>query len=267
MKKRILACMMTALLLWGSGMTAHAAEKAAVTFTKNEKIEYSGVEFYEDGTPKLGTAFEGIAPGETAEQTVTMCNENDKTVDFYLNAAAIRSLEESAAEAKGAGYAVRLTAGDAVLYDSNVGGYANDSAEGSKEGILEINKGALDGYILVGTLAQGESKELALSVFFDGEAMDNNSRSADYSNTFGQLGFSFQVAYEEPEGPRVIYKEVTRKGENRYVKKLVEILEERVPLAAVATGDHALVGFGIVILALGIGLVVISGRKKGEGQS
>lgn len=267
MRKRLITFVVSAMILIGSGMTVCAAEKATVTFTQKDRLEYSGVDFYADGTPKLGTAFEGIAPGETAEQVITMRNDNDKTVDFYMNASALQALEDTAQKARGAGYVIKLSAGNKVMYDSNAGGYAAAGTEGSTEGILKMNEGALDGYVLVATLAGNESEDIRLSIFFDGEAMDNSSQSVDYSNTFGQLGFSFQVAYEDPEGPTVIYKEVKQKGETKYVKNLVEILEERVPLASVATGDNALIGFGAVVLVSGIVLVVISGRKKKGDKS
>lgn len=262
MKKKLITFAMAVACLVGSTMTVYAAENATVTFTENEKLEYSGVTLYEDGTPKLGTSFEGIAPGEMAEQTITVLNENDRTVDFYMNANAIQALEESAEQAKGAGYVIKLTLGDTVLYDSNVGGYASAGADGSKEGILEMNEGALEGYILIATLAKGESENINLSIFFDGEAMDNDSQSVDYSNAFGQLGFSFQVAYEDPEAPTVIYNEVTQKSETKYVTNIIEVIEERIPLAAVATGDAAMIGLGVVILGIGIALVVLTGKKK-----
>lgn len=262
MKKKVITLAMAVALMMGSSLTVCAAENATVTFTENEKIEYSGVTFYDDGTPKLGTSFEGMAPGESAEQVITIQNSNDKTVDFYMNANALQALEDSTAQARGAGYEIKLTVGDDVLYDSNVGGYANAGAEGSDEGIKEMNEGALEGYVLIDTLAQGESEEIKLSVFIDGEAMDNDSQAVDYSNAFGQFGFSFQVAYEEPEAPTVIYKEVTQKGETNYVTQIVEIIEERVPLASVATADPAMIGFGVVVMLSGILMVVIAAKRN-----
>lgn len=263
MRKKLTA-LCGAILLMGNVLSVCAQEQAAVTFTDGNQLEYTGVDFYEDGTPKLGSSFEGIAPGETASQTITMHNENSRTVDFYMNAGAIQALEQSAEKARGAGYEIRLTSGDTVLYDSTVGGYAGEGADGSAEGILEMNDGALDGYVFVGTLAQGESREIALSIFFDGEAMDNESQAVDYSNTFGQLGFSFRVAYEDPAGPTVIYQEVTRKGQTSYVKELVELIEEKIPLASVATGDNALIGLGAAVLVLGLVLVILTGRRNKE---
>lgn len=262
MKKKLITLATALVCLVGSTMTVCAAENATVTFTDKEKLEYSGVTFYEDGTPKLGTSFEGIAPGETAEQVITVANENEKTVDFYMNANALQALEESTEQAQGAGYVINLAIGDTVIYDSSVGGYESEDAGGSKEGILEMNEGALEGYVLIATLAEGESENITLSIYFDGEAMDNNSQSVDYSNAVGQLGFSFQVAYEDPEEPTVIYNEVVEKEETKYVTNIVEIIEERIPLAAVATGDAAMIGLGAVVLVAGLLLIVLTGKKK-----
>lgn len=266
MKKRVITLAMTAALMLGSTLTVSAAEAATVTFTDNEKIEYSGVSYYKDGSPKLGNAFEGMAPGETREQVITIQNDNDKTVDFYMNASALQALEDSAKKARGAGYEIKLSVGDNVLYDSNVGGYASAGTEGSTKGIKEMNEGALDGYVLIDTLAKEETEKIKLSVFIDGEAMDNSSRTVDYSNTLGQFGFSFRVAYDEPDEPTVVYKEVTRKGETNYVKRIVRIVEERVPLAAVATADPAMIGGGIAVMLSGILLVVVTVKRNKKGE-
>lgn len=57
-------------------------------------------------------------------------------------------------------------------------------------------------------------------------------------------------------------------GETKYVKKLVEIIEDAVPLAAaVPTSDKAMIGAGIAVLALGIILVVtVTGKRKRKEQ-
>lgn len=266
MLKKIVTVGLVCTLVLGGSFTVCAEENATVTFTTESKLEYDGVEFYEDGTPKLSTAFEGIAPGETVKQTITMANANDKTVDFYMNADALQALEESAAQARGAGYDIQLSVGDTVLYDSKVGGYANENAAGSSEGILAMNEGALEGYVMVATLAKGETEDINMTIYFDGEAMDNNSQAVDYSNTFGQLGFSFRVSYEEPEGPTVIYNEVVKKGETKYTTKIVEIIEEKVPLASVVTGDNTVLFGGILVLLLGVSMIVFAGKKRNEEE-
>lgn len=256
MKKKFLLFGLIAAFTFGNVLTANAAEAATVVFGADNKLEFEGMT---DG--KLGNAFEGMAPGESSTQTITMKNENTKTVDFYMNASALQALEESSAKARGAGYEVTLTVGDEKLYDSTVGGYASDSAEGSATGLKAMNDGALEGYVLVATLAPGQTKDIKLYVKLDGEAMDNNS-SIDYSEAFGQFGFSFQAAYEDPEGPKVVEKVITKTGDTKVVKNLIEIIEEKVPLAAVMTGDNAYIGVGAAALVLGIFLIIFAGRKK-----
>lgn len=259
MKKKVLLFGLIAIFTLGNVLTANAegSASATVTFRADGKLVFEGTE-----GGKLGTSFEGIAPGETATQTITMKNENKKTVDFYMDASALQALEDGKAAAKGAGYEIKLRVGDEMLYDSTAGGYASNSAEGSTEGIKSMNEGALEGYVLVATLAKGQTKDIHLSIYFDGEAMDNSSTGIDYSDAFGQLGFAFQVAYEDPAGPTVVTKTITKTGETKIVKRLVEIIEEKIPLGAVATGDNALIGVGAAVLALGIILIIVAGRKK-----
>ena len=265
MRKKIVLSLLVAVLLAGSSTHAYAAEEvkeshATVSFEKNDELIYSDVST--DGSEtKLGNSFEGIAPGEKAAQVITVENNNKRTADFYMNAESLRALEDGKDAAKGAGYEIQLTAGKEVLYDSTAGGYAGRGAEGSKEGINAMNDGALEDYVLIGTLQPGDSEEVRLQIFFDGEAMDNTAKVSDYSKALGKLGFSFKVAYEDPEGPKIIYKEVKEKGKDRVVRKVVEIFEEGTPLGDVATGDQAMIGLAVLGLAAGIIVVVVASRK------
>lgn len=260
MKKKLFGMMLAAMVFSVSVIPVYADTGAAVTFTQDKKLEYSGVTSDADGV-NLGAAFENVAPGESRSQTITVKNENTRTADFYMSAEAVKALENGAAAAKGAGYEIRLTAGDAVLYDSTLGGYKN--AVASESGIEGMND-ALEDSILIATLKQGESVNVVLSIAFDGEAMDNTS-VIDYSLTNGQLAFEFQVGYEDPTGTTVIVREVSEDGQVRYVKKIVEILENGVPLGAVATGDGAMIGIAVLVLAAGI-FMVIAGKKKSREE-
>lgn len=257
MKKSFFALAMT-IVLGATVLPAQAAGDATVSFTADNKLEYSNVTI--DGSSvNLGPAFEGVAPGETRSQTIKVQNENSRTADFYMSAEAVEALERNTETARGAGYEMKLTAGDTVLYDSTVGGYsASNEAAASQTGIEGMNN-ALEDYILIATLENGESINVVLTIKFDGEAMDNTT-AIDYSWTEGQLAFEFKVGYEDPTGITTVYKEVTRKGGN----KLVEILEGAVPLDAVATGDAAMIGIGVVVLVAGIMLVFFGKRRKTE---
>lgn len=258
MKKKFLLFGLITALTFGNVLTVNAEGDAAVVFGADNKLGFTGMT---DG--KLGTAFEGMAPGEEATQTITMRNDNKKTVDFYMDATAIEALEDNTMTARGAGYDIVLKAGEKELYNSKVGGYGedNENAAGSAEGIKAMNDGALEGYVLVATLAPGDTEQINLTVKLDGEAMDN-SGAIDYSDAFGQFGFNFKVAYEDPAEPTIVTKTITKTGEKKVVKNYVNIIEEQVPLSAVATGDNALIGVGIGVLVLGIFLIIFAGRKK-----
>lgn len=262
MRKSILALGIAFTVLSMNVMPTQAAGDATVSFTKDNKLEYSNVSA-EGENVNLGSAFEGVAPGETRSQTITIQNDNKKTADFYMSAEVVEALESNTAAARGAGYEIKLTAGSTVLYDSTVGGYgAGNEEAASTTGIKSMNS-ALEDYILIATLENGESTNVVLSITFDGEAMDNTS-AIDYSWAEGQLAFDFKAGYEDPTGTTTVYKTVTKKGDTKFVTNLVEIFEEAVPLSAVATGDTAMIGIGVVVLLAGIVLVVAGKRKKAE---
>lgn len=262
MRKNIWAFGLAITLFTASGVTTYAAPGATVSFTEGNTLEYGGGAEVKDGEMNLGSAFENVAPGETKEQVITIKNENNHTADFYLSAEAVKELEKGKATAKGAGYDIVLKAGDSVLYDSTVGGY-NAGKNASTTGIAGMN-GALEDYILFATLKKGESANVVLSIKFDGEAMDNTS-AIDYSSTMGKIAFDFLAGYEDPTGKVVIVREVTEDGGVRYVRKVVEILENGVPLGAAATGDGAMIGIATVVLVAGVVLIGI-GKKRKVGE-
>ena len=263
MKKSIITVLLTAALLTAPAAGVRAQGEPTVAFTADNRLEYSNVT-EENGTVNLGDAFQNVAPGETRSQTIRIENHNRRTADFYMSAETVKALEENTASAKGAGYEMKLTAGNTVLYDSSLGGYkGGDEGTASTAGIGEMN-GVLKDYILIATLAKGAYTDVVFSITFDGEAMDNTA-SADYSRTYGQIAFDFKAGYEDPSGPVVVYKEVKKQGEAKKANKLVEIIEEAVPLGAVATGDAAMIGIGLLVLGTGV-LLILVGKKKKEKE-
>lgn len=262
MKKSILALGMVLTILSMNIIQVQAAGEATVSFTEDNKLEYSNVSV-EGNDVNLGSAFEGVVPGETRSQTIIIQNNNERTADFYMSAKVIEALESNSTAARGAGYEIKLTTGDTVLYDSQVGGYAAGNEESaSTAGINNMNS-ALEDYILIATLKNGETTDVVLSITFDGEAMDNTT-AIDYSWSEGQLAFEFKAGYEDPTGTQIVYKPVTKKEETKYVTNLVEIIENQIPLSAVETGDTSMIGAGVVVLLAGVVLVVIGKRKRVE---
>lgn len=262
MKKTILTWGIMFIVLMMNVMPIQAAGGATVSFTENKKLEYSNVST-EGKYVNLGSAFEGVAPGESRSQTITIQNNYKKTADFYMSTEVVEALESNTTKARGAGYEIKLTAGDAVLYDSKAGGYSSTKdSSASSAGIAKMND-TLDGYVLIATLKKGETSDVVLNIAFDGEAMDNTT-AIDYSWAEGQLAFEFKVGYEEPTGTTTVYKEITKKGENKYVNNLVNIIENAVPLAAVATGDASMIGLAVVVLFAGVAFVTVGRKKRKE---
>lgn len=261
MRRNLLAVLTGLVLSAGVPITVMASESATVTFTENKELVYSNVA-EEDGEMNLGMAFEGIAPGETRTQTITLVNNNDKTVDFYMNVEVLQALEDCREEAAGAGYDIVLTASDVELYHSELGGYATETSDGSKIGLKGMNDSRLKDDVLVATLKKGESAVIALRISFDGEGMDNTEGVVDYSNTRGKISFGFKAGYQDATGITVVNKTVTEKGATQYVTELVE---EKLPMA-VRTGDKTVIFGGILVLSAGIVLFLLSGRKKVEEQ-
>ncbi len=253
-----MAIALTITALMGASITAFAAgEHPTVTFNEDKVLEYSNITETPEGKISLGNAFEAVLPGETRSQVITLQNENAQTVDFYMSADVVQSLEE-AGKASGAAYDIHLTAGDTVLYDSTLGGY-DASSRGNEAGLAEMNA-SLEGDVFVATLEEGRTVDVTLTISFDGEAMDNTSAS-DYSNALGALNFNFKAGYEEPNNEEVVEKIVVRKGETIYEKEIIEIVDEVTPLA-VKTGDNTFVWAAIAVLILGIVLFVLTGKKK-----
>lgn len=259
MNKRFLAVALMMTTLAGASITA-AAEGATLTFTEGKELVYSGVTA-DGGNADLGAAFEGVAPGETRTQTITLVNDNGQTADFYMSTEVLQALEESREQAAGAGYDIVLTAAGTELYNSTLGGYGTEDSGGSREGLRGMNNSALSGDVLVATLAKGESAEITLQIHFDGEAMDSSASTVDYSNAIGEVSFGFKVGYQDATGVVREDKVVTEKGETRYVTRIVE---EKVPLAA-KTGDNAMIFGGLAVLAAGVLLLVLTGKKRAEG--
>ena len=258
MKRKVLALGLAITMFCAMGITAFADGNATVSFTDDKKLEYSNVGTAEGGGVSLGS-FNNVAPGETITQTITVRNDNERTADFYISAEAVKALESGAA--KGAGYDITLKAGDTTsAADASTTGITGMNATLGKD---ENGDGIAD-YILFATLPKGKSTNVVLTIKLDGEAMDNTAGGVDYSSTAGQLAFDFQVGYEDPTGQTVIVREVGEDGQVTYVRKVVEIIENAVPLGAVATGDGAMLGLAAVVLLVGASLVILGRKKKVE---
>ena len=263
MKKGVLTVALLVAALMGNTLVAQAGqENPTVTFNDKNTLEYTSFTEAEDGIT-TGNAFEGVLPGETRDLTITLENSNNHTADFYISATVMDTLEE-AHNASGAVYDIELTADGNLLYDSTLGGYQSEGANGNTAGLSQMND-SLTGDIFIATLKKGETADVVLTIYFDGEAMGSTD-SSDYSNALATLDFGFKASYEDSNEVKIVDKVVTRKGSTVYKKNIVEIVDNAVPLG-VKTGDNTMALAGVVVLLLGILLFLLTGKKNGKNRA
>lgn len=225
-----------ALIMSVSSLTAFAASDSTVTLTSDSKLEYQGNEVNKS-----------VAPGETFTETITLVNANTHTADFYMSTEVAKALEEAKENAKGAGYDVVLKVvnptGTTTLYDSAVGG------KDSQTGLKEVS---LQDAMLISTLKAGQTADVVLSIYFDGEGFDSTT-ATNYANAIANINFGFQAGYEAPTGNTVEYKTVTQKREAKNI-----ILTG----TAAKTGDSYVIPVVLgIVLIVGVALLIF-GKKK-----
>ncbi|MGN0485460.1 MAG: LPXTG cell wall anchor domain-containing protein [Lachnospiraceae bacterium] len=245
------------LLFFLGGTVAFADTHAMVRFGADNRISYEGSTRTEGNKHLIGTTFQGMAPGETKTETITLSNENPKAAAFYLSQETLKNLEETN-QASGGAYTVNLSLGDSEenaqpLLDALAGGYQEGKA--SKNGLSDVD--ALKEYTYLTTLKQNETKNLYLTLHLEGEGIDSTKKS-DYTASLAQIGMNFRV------------EEVASEPKKNVVTKTVtKIKDQVIPLAdTVKTGDSSSLFTYSVLLVAGLGLMVgFRKKKKGVKQS
>ena len=128
-----------------------------------------------------------LEPGDALEYSVTYTNNSDETVDFYMLAKTIQTLEDSKDTAKNGGYRFVLKDsgpnGETVLFDnSEVGG---DTVIANLEGLKQATN-ATQEYFHIHQLAPGQSGKTFLRIEFEEETQAN-----EYMDTVGDLRLSY----------------------------------------------------------------------------
>lgn len=232
-----------------------AADNAAVTLTKDNKIEYTSYEKQENGSYYLGNAFENMAPGDEKQQAIQLINMNKNDVTFYLSEKTIQSLEQINS-ASGGAYKLELKVGktpeNAIpLLDAIAGGYGQDD-KARTAGLSDVTE--LKDYTYLTNLKSGEKTNIYLTLQLDGEGMDH-TKNVDYTSSIAKLGFDFRAYYKDTNGSTVVIP----------VKKdstVTKIVDQVVSLAK--TGDNTELGFtfAVVVVSGGIALVMFKIRKR-----
>lgn len=264
MKMKKLSCLVAAFVL----TIAFCVPVMADTVTTTSGVTYDGSKITNDSAD-LSQTLSGIMPGDTAKITVDLKNTGKNDAMYYMSAEILKTFEETQSKsASGAAYQVSLCyqASDGTvtyLYGNAensflVGDSQNEAAVGLKQ--LTAND-----MIYLGNLSQGQSGKVIMEIHLDGSATDNS-----YMTTLADLQMRFGV--EDAPRDEVVNRytpgqTITVKGAD----KVIQILDQTIPLAP-KTGD--VVGplvFSLVALAAGCGLmvwaiVVMKRQKDKEAQ-
>ena len=254
MKKKLIAFGLMIAVTFSSANVTYADNNNNISTVKTDK----------DG--KLVTeninldAFEGIAPGDSKIETISLKNESDDLYDFYILQETVTALEDTNNAAGGA-YKFDIRVGkdydsSQSLLSKEVGGY-NADGTASSDGLSDVDE--LEGYTFLTELDGSESTYLFLSLEVIGEGNDNHStvsNSVDgsnglgYTNALGQLKLSFKVESPSHQGEKTT-KVVTKTVDKvKTVKKYVK------------TGDSMkLFVFG-GILVVGVALLIFSIKRN-----
>ena len=183
---------------------------AVPAFAVNYKLDDGTCEFdgdslnanFDNGT--LVDRIAGLEPGDSLEYTVTYSNDADVTVDYYMLAKTLQTLEESKDVAENGGYRFVLKDigpnGETVLFDnSKVGG---DTIIANLEGLQQATN-ATQEYFHINQLKPGQSAKTYLRVEFEEETQAN-----DYMDTIGDLRIAYAVELTPKKGGDVPKKKV-----------------------------------------------------------
>ncbi len=174
---------------------------SAPAFANNNVLE-SGTCKYNGTTLKanfssgdLVTRIASLEPGDSLEYTVTYSNDSNETVDYYMLADTLKTLEESKSVAENGGYRFVLKdngpQGETVLFDnSKVGG---DKLKTVKLEGLHQATNATQTYFHIHRLKPGEKGTTYLRVEFEEETEAN-----DYMDTAGALRIGYAVEKVTP---------------------------------------------------------------------
>ena len=149
------------------GMTEEA-------FAKTEDVEwnvtYTGkgsTGFESDYTDDIKKQISNAMPGDTLVYTANYKNASDKTMDFFLSADVLSSLEDdkNGKAAVGGAYSYIVTydsgSGEQIIYDSETVGGDNDV----QKGLNQVKNG--NAFVSVGTLESNQTGRVKLEVKLD----------------------------------------------------------------------------------------------------
>lgn len=229
----------------GTNITA-AADEVGVGWT----VSYTGSSIQSDYQEKYGSSNATISsamPGDTLYYEVTYKNNSGSAASFYMNANVVETLE-AGSEASGGAYSYTITNNGSTIFNSNTVGGDNTTTVG----LEQVKKGE-SSYLSLGSVANGASGVVRVSVILDGNTQDNS-----YMSTLASLNIQF--------GAEATKTETTT---NTIVKSVVTVLEDGTEVVIIDDDDVPLTSGGnpqtgdsiipiiVCTIALVLGLMLI----------
>lgn len=199
MKKTVVvAAVFTAVLGAAAAFTAVTAFAEDRQGVSGWQVTFDGKNM-ESNFTSSDISDEAIAmqPGDSVELTITLKNNYDGEVDWYMKNEVLEALED-AGKSEGGAYDYLLTYTDtkgelSTLYSSEKFG-----GEGRIGGVgLHGAANTLEDYFYLDRMGKGETGVVKLKVALDGETLVN-----DYQNTLAKLQMDFATELAGSEGQR-----------------------------------------------------------------
>ena len=158
------------------------------------------------GVVEKDADFKDMEPGESREGKISLYNNSDKNMDFYINSELISNIAGEGSKAGIYNIKIYKSVKDneySLLYDGIIG--SQDTTGNTK------TDSALSGNILIGdkyiaTLSGGESADIRIVVTLDGETMDNS-----YMNKEGRIRINVSA---QPNSDAAVTKTSVMTGDN-----------------------------------------------------
>ncbi len=282
MKKKLLNLVLalTLVVAGTTGIKADVNATEADGLSYSWDVTYTGKSFsstYDSEAAKLKNAM----PGDTITYSAKYINGTSESVDFYMNADVLKSLEETSS-GQGGAYTFKITNNDSVIFDSETVGGDVETAVG-----LNQVSGRQGAYFTLGSVDAGKNGVVKVSI-----TLDPNSQTNDYMAATANLAIKFGAeATTTAQKSKKITKNITKTNTvTKYVpnvvkksiaKNVVKTLDNGTEVVAIddadvpLAGDNPRTGDSIVpivvcgiMFAVGIGLIawyiVITKRKDKE---
>ena len=188
------------------GAKALAADTSVKTSEKNATaitLDNSAVKF---GVVEEDADFKDMEPGESREGKISLYNNSDKNMDFYINSELISNIADEGSKAGIYNIKIYKSVKDneySLLYDGIIGSQdtiGNTYMDSVSGGNILIG----DKYIA--TLSGGESADIRIVVTLDGETMDNS-----YMNKEGRIRINVSA---QPNSDAAVTKTSVMTGDN-----------------------------------------------------